>query len=156
MSVKIRMKKFGRLHRPFFRICATDTRSPRDGKVIEELGTYDPMVLDTDARAVFNTERVDYWLSVGAQPSERVKVLIRKYGSNGTHKSQQQAALAMLAEKKAVPPAPTPVVVVTKKQKGAPPAEAPSAETAAPETAEAAEPQAEAAPDAPVEPVAAE
>src|SRR5688572_20492019 len=160
VSVKIRMKKFGRLHRPFFRICATDTRSPRDGKVIEELGTYDPMVLDTDARAVFNTERVDYWLSVGAQPSERVKVLIRKYGSSGTHKSQQQAALAKLTEKKAVPEAPTPVVVVTKKQKGAPPAEAPVPEAAqADETSQteaAAAPQAEAAPEAPAEPVAAE
>ena len=154
MSVKIRMKKFGRLHRPFFRICATDTRSPRDGKVIEELGTYDPMVPDTDARAVFNTERVDYWLSVGAQPSERVKVLIRKYGSNGTHKEQQQSALAKLAEGKPVPPAPTPVVVVTKKQKGVPPAEAPAAETAQPE--EATEPQAEAAPETPADAVAAE
>jgi small subunit ribosomal protein S16 len=148
------MKKFGRLHRPFFRICATDTRSPRDGKVIEELGTYDPMVPDTDARAVFNTERVDYWLSVGAQPSERVKVLIRKYGSNGTHKAQQQSALAKLAERKPVPPAPTPVVIVTKKPKDAPPAEAPVAETA--QSEEATEPQAEAAPETPTDTVAAE
>jgi small subunit ribosomal protein S16 len=132
------MKKFGRLHRPFFRICATDTRSPRDGKVIEELGTYDPMVPDTDARAVFNTERVDYWLSVGAQPSERVKVLIRKYGS----------------KRKPVPPAPTPVVIVTKKPKDAPPAEAPVAETA--QSEEATEPQAEAAPETPTDTVAAE
>jgi small subunit ribosomal protein S16 len=147
------MKKFGRLHRPFFRICATDTRSPRDGKVIEELGTYDPMVPDTDARAVFNAERVDYWLSVGAQPSERVKVLIRKYGSQGTHKAQQQAALAKLAAGKEVPPAPKPVVVVTKKSKEAPPAEAPAAEATPAE--QAVEP-AEAAPEAAGEPVAAE
>jgi small subunit ribosomal protein S16 len=153
------MKKFGRLHRPFFRICATDTRSPRDGKVIEELGTYDPMVPDTDARAVFNAERVDYWLSVGAQPSERVKVLIRKYGTNGTHKSQQQTALANLAERKPVPPAPEPVVIVTKKQKGAPPPEEPAAEAAeAPEAAAEGpvEALAEAPPEAPAEPTAAE
>ena len=130
MAVRIRMKKFGRLHRPFFRICATDTRNPRDGKVLEELGTYDPMVPDTDARAILNTERVDYWLSVGAQPSERVQVLIRKYGSQGTHQAQQQAALAKRSAGRAVPPAPKPVVDVKKiiEKQVEPPAPAPAAE----------------------------
>ena len=52
MAVKIRMKKMGRKHRPFFRVCAVDSRAPRDGRVIEELGTYDPMVPETDARAI--------------------------------------------------------------------------------------------------------
>ena len=85
MAVKIRMKKMGRKHRPFFRICATDSRSPRDGRVIEELGTYDPMVKETDARVQMKNERIDYWLSVGAQPSDNVKVFIKKYGTNGTH-----------------------------------------------------------------------
>ena len=61
-----------------------DRRAPRDGRVIEELGYYDPMVKETDARAVLNSERVDYWLGVGAQPSENVRVLIKKYGTNGT------------------------------------------------------------------------
>ncbi len=59
VAVKIRMKKMGRKHRPFFRICAVDGRNPRDGRVIEELGTYDPMVRDTDARAVLNGERIE-------------------------------------------------------------------------------------------------
>ena len=85
MAVRIRMKKMGRRHRPFFRICAMDGRSPRDGRVIEELGHYDPMVGNVDARAVLKAERIDYWLSVGAQPSDKVSVLIKKYGSNGTH-----------------------------------------------------------------------
>ena len=49
MAVRIRMKKFGRRHRPFYRICAMDARSPRDGRVLEELGTYDPMVPEVDA-----------------------------------------------------------------------------------------------------------
>ena len=71
MSVRIRMKKLGRKHRPFFRICAMDIRVPRDGRVLEELGTYDPMVPETDARAILNAERIKYWLSVGAQPSTR-------------------------------------------------------------------------------------
>ncbi len=81
MAVRLRMKKMGRTHRPFFRVCAMDQRSPRDGRVIEELGTYDPMCPETDARVTLKTDRVDYWLSVGAQPSEKVATLIKKYGS---------------------------------------------------------------------------
>jgi len=92
VAVRIRLKKMGRKARPFFRFCAVDSREPRDGKVIEELGYYDPMVQETDARVVLKTERVDYWLSVGAQPSEKAAVLIKKYGSKGTHLSQQKAA----------------------------------------------------------------
>lgn len=102
------MKKMGRTHRPFFRICAMDSRSPRDGKVIEELGYYDPMVKETDARAVLRAERVDYWLSVGAQPSENVRVLIKKYGTNGTHLDAQKAALDRLQIR---PQAPAPMAV---------------------------------------------
>ncbi len=98
MAVRIRMKKFGRRHRPFYRVCAVDSRRPRDGRVLEELGTYDPMVPDTDARAVLNGERIKYWLSVGAQPSEKVGVLIKKYGTDGTHVDQQKAALDKLAQ----------------------------------------------------------
>jgi small subunit ribosomal protein S16 len=97
------MKKMGRSHQPFFRICAVDKHAPRDGKVIEELGTYDPRVPETDARAIFNAERVDYWLSVGAQPSEKVAVLIKKYGSKGTHVAAQKAALEKLAQPRAIP-----------------------------------------------------
>lgn len=78
--VKIRMKMMGRKHRRFFRICAMDSRSPRDGRAIEELGIYDPMVPQTDQRYRINKERVEYWLSVGAQPTEKVSVLLRKSG----------------------------------------------------------------------------
>ncbi|NMC19886.1 MAG: 30S ribosomal protein S16 [Thermogutta sp.] len=95
------MKKMGRKHRPFFRICATDARSPRDGRVIEELGTYDPMIPETDARVTLNGERIQYWLGVGAQPSEKVAVLIKKYGPNGTHLQQQKEAVERLQQKRA-------------------------------------------------------
>jgi small subunit ribosomal protein S16 len=95
------MKRLGRKNRPYYRICATDIRSPRDGRVIEELGTYDPLVRETDARAVLNTERLEYWLSVGAKPSARVSVLLRKYGRDGTHLDAQQKALNSLAARKA-------------------------------------------------------
>jgi small subunit ribosomal protein S16 len=97
------MKKMGRSHQPFFRICATDKRAPRDGRVLEELGTYDPRVPETDARAIFDAERVAYWLSVGAQPSEKVAVLIKKYGKDGTHVAAQKAALEKLSQPKGVP-----------------------------------------------------
>ena len=83
VAVRIRMKKLGRKHRPFFRICAVDSRAPRDGRVLEELGTYDPMIPETDARAALNNERFAYWLGVGAQMSDRVKVLFKKYGFLG-------------------------------------------------------------------------
>ncbi|MGE0653856.1 MAG: 30S ribosomal protein S16 [Alphaproteobacteria bacterium] len=130
MAVRIRMKRLGRKHRPFFRICATDSRRPRDGQVIEELGTYDPMVSDTDARALLNGERIQYWIGVGAQPSDKVRVLIRKYGLNGSHVTQQQAARERLAMPKVVPPAPKPVEIV---KKAAPVPEAPAEEAAAAE-----------------------
>jgi small subunit ribosomal protein S16 len=103
VAVRIRMKKMGRTHRAFFRVCAFDQSAPRDGKALEELGTYDPSVPDSDARAVLNGERVAYWLSVGAQPSEKVAVLIKKYGKDGTHLSKQQEALAKLSAPKSVP-----------------------------------------------------
>ncbi len=125
MSVRIRMKRLGRRHRPFYRICAVDVRRPRDGRVLEELGSYDPIVPDVDARAVLNGERVDYWLGVGAQPSAKVKVLIKKYGSQGTHLEHQQAALARLAESRRAP-APPPL------ETGA---ETPGADEATPEGA---------------------
>lgn len=76
--VRIRMKSFGRRHRPFFRICAMDSRTGRDGTAIEELGHYDPMVRNKDARTVLKVSRIRYWLSVGAQPSEKVAALLRK------------------------------------------------------------------------------
>lgn len=106
MSVRIRMKQFGRKHRPYYRICAMDIRRPRDGRVLEELGTYDPLVPETDARAVLNGERIAYWLSVGAQPSDKVRVLIKKYGAGGTHATAQLAALDRLAQARRRPEPP--------------------------------------------------
>lgn len=143
MAVRIRMKKLGRRHRPFFRICAMDSRNPRNGRVIEELGYYDPMVKETDARAVLKADRIDYWLSVGAQPSQNVKVLIKKYGTDGTHLDQQAAALDRLKSNR--PTAPPPVFVPKPKQEEEAAAEA--AEEAPAEQAGEEKP-AEAAPEA--------
>jgi small subunit ribosomal protein S16 len=142
VAVVIRMKKMGRKHRPFFRICAVDSRNPRDGAVIEELGTYDPLVPDTDARVLLSVDRVDYWLSVGAKPSVNVNVFIKKYGSKGTHLEQQKAAREQLSLPKQVPPAEEPVFIYTKPEpvKAAAPAseEAPAEAAAEGATEEAA------------------
>jgi small subunit ribosomal protein S16 len=154
VSVVIRMKKMGKAHRAFFRICASDKRAPRDGRVLEELGTYDPALPETDARARFKAERVAYWLGVGAQPSEKVAILIKKYGPNGTHLEAQEKAIAKLTAPKQVPVA-GPAVVPPKKvreeeaaKKAAEEAAAKAAEEAAAAPAEevpAEAPEAEAA-----------
>ena len=136
MAVRIRLKKLGRKHRPFYRVCAMDQRSPRGGKVLEELGTYDPMVRETDARALLNGERIQYWLSVGAQPSEKVAVLIKKDGVDGTHLPAQQAALGRLSQPKALPDLGPPASKPKSKEDPAPAESAPT-EAAAAEASEA-------------------
>lgn len=78
--VRIRMKSMGRRHRPFFRICAMDARTPRDGRTIEELGWYDPLVRNPEAREHLEVNRIRYWLSVGAQPSEKVAAILKRHG----------------------------------------------------------------------------
>ncbi len=163
MAVAIRMKRMGRTKREFYRICATDRRSPRDGRVIEELGTYDPHVPETDARCTLDAARVDYWLSVGAQPSDAVRVLIKKYGTSGTHLKQMEEARARLKMPKIVPDAGPPAFVPEVKQ---PEPEAaaqvdnatePAEATAEPVSAEApAEPPAEPVAEAAAEPAAEE
>ena len=79
VAVRIRMKKMGRTHRHYFRIVAIDARQPRDGKVIEELGCYNPHDKDKEARVTLVPGRIKYWMSVGAKPSEKCQVFINKY-----------------------------------------------------------------------------
>ena len=106
MAVRIRMKRLGRKHRPYFRIVAIDHRQPRDGRVIEELGSYDPMVKNTDDRVRLVPDRIKYWMSVGALPSEKVAVLIRKYLKKFEDlQAQAAAAPAAPAASEGQPPA---------------------------------------------------
>ena len=79
MAVRMRLKRMGRRNRPFYRIGVADARAPRDGKLIEELGTYDPLV-EGEGRVSLKKERVDYWLSVGARPTKTVASILRKQG----------------------------------------------------------------------------
>ncbi len=98
MAVRIRMKQMGRKHRPFYRICAMDIRKPRNGRVLEQLGTYDPMIPETDARVVLDVERIQHWIDNGATPSDNVKVFLKKYGTGGTHVEAQKQAVDRLAQ----------------------------------------------------------
>jgi small subunit ribosomal protein S16 len=137
VAVAIRMKRMGRKHRSFFRICATDRRSPRDGRVIEELGTYDPSVPETDARCLINGPRVEYWLSVGAQPSDAVRVLLKKYGPKGTRLKEMELARARLSLPKVLPEVGEPVFVPNAKPAAATPAPGASETASEPASGEA-------------------
>ena len=80
MSVKIRMMRLGRRHRPFYRINAVDGRTPRDGRILEKLGHYDPIEKDASKQLVIDLERVQHWLGLGAIPSESVDDILARNG----------------------------------------------------------------------------
>src|SRR6188472_4087115 len=80
MSVKLRLKRMGRTNAPFYRLNAIDSRSPRDGRVIEELGHYDPRNKDQAKQFVAKLDRCRHWLDVGAVPSGTVSSLLKKSG----------------------------------------------------------------------------
>ena len=78
MAVKIRLKRLGAKKSPFYRIVVADSRAPRDGKTIEEIGTYNPMV--NPAEVTIDAEKAISWIKNGAQPTETVRALLKKAG----------------------------------------------------------------------------
>src|SRR4051812_36554740 len=76
MAVSIRLRREGALNRPYYKVVVADSRSPRDGKFIEIIGTYDPK--KTGHNSTLKLDRIDYWISQGAQPSDTVRSLIKK------------------------------------------------------------------------------
>jgi small subunit ribosomal protein S16 len=79
MSIKIRLARAGSKKRPFYRVVATDSRMPRDGRFIEKLGTYNPLLSKENVERVkLNLERVQYWLSKGAQTTDRISRILEK------------------------------------------------------------------------------
>ncbi|MDR2778272.1 MAG: 30S ribosomal protein S16 [Rickettsiales bacterium] len=87
MSTKIRLSRAGRRNLPFYHVVIADDRSPRDGKFIEKIGYYDPIVVEeNENRFRLNIERAEYWLSVGAVPTDRILVLFKKVGVSGIEK----------------------------------------------------------------------
>jgi small subunit ribosomal protein S16 len=80
MALKLRLARGGSKKRPFYSIVAADVRAPRDGRYIEKLGTFNPLLPKDVERVVLNRERIEYWLSKGAQPTDRVLRLLDEQG----------------------------------------------------------------------------
>ena len=150
--VKIRLRRFGKRNTPVYRVVVADKRSPRDGRIIEEIGTYDPLLKKNNF--TLKLDRVDYWLGVGAQPSDTVASFIRKARKGPVEEADEEPvaeAVEAPAETEAAPePAEAAAEVAVAEEPAAEEAtepEAPAApEAAAPE--EAPEPEAPAADEA--------
>ena len=122
MAMKIRLARGGSKKRPFYRIVAADSRMPRDGRYIEKLGTYNPLLpKDSEERVKMDMERVQYWLSHGAQPTDRVARMLEaagvkekternnpnkaKPGKKATERAEEKAAKVAAAAEAAAAPA---------------------------------------------------
>ena len=91
MAVTIRLRRMGTTKRPAYRVVVADSRSPRDGRFIEKIGTYNPMLKHDDPQRVsFDTERMQHWLKVGAQPSDRIAYFLGKAGLRPMPAQRQQ------------------------------------------------------------------
>jgi small subunit ribosomal protein S16 len=127
--MKIRLARGGSKKRPFYRIVAADSRMPRDGRYIEKLGTYAPLLAkDSEDRVKMNIERIEYWLGQGAQPTDRVLRMLEAAGvrpkteranlkkglpgKKATARVEEKAAKAAAAAEAAAAPAPAPAVEV--------------------------------------------
>lgn len=91
MSVKIRMTRMGRRHRPFFRINAIDSRAPRDGRILDKIGHYDPMEKKVDDQIVLDTEKAQKWLDAGAIPSDSVADILAKFNITCPYTEKKKA-----------------------------------------------------------------
>ncbi|WP_022886479.1 30S ribosomal protein S16 [Glaciibacter superstes] len=133
MAVKIRLKRLGKLRAPYYRIVVADSRTKRDGRVIEEIGQYHP----TEEPSVIKveSERVQYWLGVGAQPTEQVEALLRLTGDWGIFKGDKNAKNTVKVKEEKV------AFVADEKKKPVlkPKADKPAAKEEAPAEAPAAE-----------------
>ena len=89
MAVKIRLKRMGKIRAPYYRIVVADSRTKRDGRVIEEIGKYHPT--EEPSFIEVDSERAQYWLGVGAQPSPQVEAILKLTGDWGTFKGDKNA-----------------------------------------------------------------
>jgi small subunit ribosomal protein S16 len=139
VAVKIRLKRLGKIRAPYYRIVVADSRTKRDGRVIEEIGKYHPT--EEPSFIEVDSERAQYWLSVGAQPTEQVTALLKITGDWGKFKGDKDAKSTLkVAEPKAafeIDAAKKSVVKPKAEKKEAPVEEAPAAVEADAEAAEA-------------------
>ncbi|PLS22492.1 30S ribosomal protein S16 [Neptunicoccus cionae] len=122
MAMKIRLARGGSKKRPFYRVVAADTRMPRDGRYVEKLGTYNPLLAkDDENRVQLDMERVQYWLGEGAQPTDRVSRFLEaagvvekkeranlkkaKPGKKAVERAEEKAAKEAAAKEAAAAPA---------------------------------------------------
>ena len=157
MAVKIRLKRLGKIRAPYYRIVVADSRTKRDGRVIEEIGKYHPT--EEPSFIEIDSARAQYWLGVGAQPTEQVAALLKLSGDWGTFKGEKgakstirtkaQPELFVADEKK------KPVLKPKAEKKVEAPVEAPAAEAAPVEDVAVEAPVAEAPVEAPAETVTA-
>ncbi|MGQ7310113.1 30S ribosomal protein S16 [Microbacterium arabinogalactanolyticum] len=134
MAVKIRLKRFGKIRAPYYRIVVADSRTKRDGRVIEEIGKYHPT--EQPSFIEVDSERAQYWLSVGAQPTEQVTALLKLTGDWGKFKGDKNAkSTVQVAEPKAAfeVDSAKKSVVKPKAEKKSEPVEAPAADAEAAE-----------------------
>ena len=138
MALKIRLARGGSKKRPYFRIVVTDVRNPRDGRFIEKLGTYNPLLSkDNKERVTLQVDRIKYWMGVGAKPTDRVLRFLDAEGiAKRPLRNNPKKAIPKKTEKPAAEEAPA----------EEPAAEEPAAEEAPAEEAPAEEPAAEEAP----------
>ncbi len=131
MAVKIRLKRLGKTRAPHYRIVVADSRTKRDGRVIEEIGRYVPT--ENPSFIEVNSERAQYWLSVGAQPTEQVAVLLKLTGDFQASKGEKAVNTVKVKEAKAefVLDTKKKAVLLPKEEKKAKVEEAPGVETAA-------------------------
>ena len=135
--VKIRLRRFGKRNTPIYRVVVADKRSPRDGRIIEEIGTYDPLLKNNNF--TLKLDRVDYWLGVGAQPSDTVASFIKKARKGPVEAAAEEPVVEADEAPAAPEPVPEPEVAVAEE----PAAEEPAAEEPAAEEPAAEEPAAE-------------
>jgi len=138
MAVTIRLRREGARNRPYYKVVVADSRSPREGKFIEIIGTYDPK--KPDHNSTLKLDRAEYWIARGAQPSDTVRSLIKK---NKDPEAAAKRAAAVAAKKAAAAPKAAPAPVATEPAA----APAPAAEASAPEPPPAVEPAAAPAPE---------
>ena len=120
--VKIRLRRFGKRNTPIYRVVVADKRSPRDGRIIEEIGTYDPLLKNNNF--TLKLDRVDYWLGVGAQPSDTVASFIKKARKGPVEAAAEEPVVEAVEAPAAPEPVPEPEVAVAEE----PAAEEPAAE----------------------------
>ena len=126
MAVKIRLKRLGKIRAPYYRIVVADSRTKRDGRVIEEIGKYHPT--QNPSFIEVDSDRAQYWLSVGAQPTEQVAAILKLTGDWGKFKGDENAVSTVKVAE------PKPAFVVDEKKK---PVLKPKAEKPAPKVEEA-------------------